>query len=103
MNCLIEDFIINNPNGLHARPGAFFVDTLKPFKSEVKICNTHRGEKQVNARSLLSLMVLGIKQGHNVRVLFRETMRPKRWKRCETPLRQVWVNNVLKENLFNKK
>ncbi|TCL06631.1 phosphotransferase system HPr (HPr) family protein [Sodalis ligni] len=68
MNCLIEDFIINNPNGLHARPGAFFVDTLKPFKSEVKICNTHRGEKQVNARSLLSLMVLGIKQGHNVRV-----------------------------------
>ena len=67
-NCLVEDFIINNPNGLHARPGAFFVDTIKPFKSEVKISNTHRGPKQVNARSLLNLMVLGIKKGHSVRV-----------------------------------
>ncbi|MDA5483315.1 HPr family phosphocarrier protein [Yersinia intermedia] len=68
---LIADFIINNPNGLHARPGAFLVNVLKPFKSEVKITNTNRDTKIVNARSLLNLMVLGIKKGHNIRVFIR--------------------------------
>ncbi|WP_145574478.1 HPr family phosphocarrier protein [Yersinia alsatica] len=70
-NKLVADFIINNPNGLHARPGAFLVAALKPFKSEVKITNTNRDSKIVNAKSLLSLMALGVKKGHNIRVFIQ--------------------------------
>lgn len=65
---LVADFQINNPNGLHARPGAYLVAALKPFTSEVKITNTDRPGKTVSARSLLNLMVLGIKRGHHVRI-----------------------------------
>lgn len=65
---LVADFQINNPNGLHARPGAYLVAALKPFSSDVKMSNIDRPGKTVNARSLLSLMVLGIKRGHHVRI-----------------------------------
>ena len=55
-------FIIKNEHGLHARPGANLVATLKPFKCEVKIAN--------NAKSLMALMSLGIKKGHEVNIVF---------------------------------
>ncbi|WP_312951558.1 HPr family phosphocarrier protein [Superficieibacter sp.] len=63
-------FIIRNENGLHARPGAHFVATLKPFSCAVKVANLSRDEKRVNAKSLMALLSLGIKKGHEIRVEF---------------------------------
>ncbi|WP_414165671.1 HPr family phosphocarrier protein [Superficieibacter sp. BNK-5] len=63
-------FIIRNENGLHARPGATFVSTLKPFACSVTVANLSRSDKFVNAKSLMALMSLGIKRGHEIRVEF---------------------------------
>lgn len=63
-------FIIRNENGLHARPGATFVSVLKPFACSVTVANLSRGDKAVNAKSLMALMSLGIKKGHEIQVEF---------------------------------
>lgn len=69
-NCSAR-FVIKNEHGLHARPGANFVTTLKPFKCIVKIANLARSNNYVNAKSLMALMSLGIKKGHEVNIIFQ--------------------------------
>ncbi len=51
---------IHHKVGLHARPAALFVQAAKPFQSNIKV--TH-GEKQANAKSILSVLALGAEQG----------------------------------------
>lgn len=46
--------------GLHARPAARFVKTAKGYSSEIKVL---KDGKEANAKSSLSLMTLGAKQG----------------------------------------
>jgi phosphocarrier protein HPr len=52
--------IIHHKVGLHARPAAQFVQTAKQFRSNIKV--TH-GEKEANAKSILSVLALGAEQG----------------------------------------
>lgn len=54
---------ITNPTGLHARPAALFVQIAGKFTSSVWIC---KGEKKVNAKSIMGLMSLAISQGSEV-------------------------------------
>ena len=54
---------INNKTGLHARPAALFAKEASAFKSTIMII---KGEKNVNAKSIISIMGLGVKQGENV-------------------------------------
>ncbi|EGG6881216.1 HPr family phosphocarrier protein [Salmonella enterica] len=63
-------FVIKNEHGIHARPGAHFVAALKPYRCTVKIANLARSNNYVNAKSLMALMSLGIKKGHEVNILF---------------------------------
>lgn len=51
------DFNITNENGLHTRPGALLVKACKGFSSSVTVT---KGERTVNAKSLMKLMGLGI-------------------------------------------
>jgi phosphotransferase system HPr (HPr) family protein len=52
---LRQTFIMNNPNGLHARPCALLVKTLRPFQCQVTVeCRGLRA----NAASILGLMSL---------------------------------------------
>lgn len=51
---------VNHEVGLHARPAALFVQTAKQFNCDVKV--TH-GEKEGNAKSILSVLALGVAQG----------------------------------------
>ncbi|WP_041394895.1 HPr family phosphocarrier protein [Photobacterium profundum] len=51
------DFNITNENGLHTRPGALLVKACKVFSSSVTVT---KGERTVNAKSLMKLMGLGI-------------------------------------------
>ncbi|EFM2180900.1 HPr family phosphocarrier protein [Escherichia coli] len=61
---------MKNEHGIHARPGAYMVNILKPFNCAVKIANLSRNDHYVNAKSLMALMSLGIKNGHEVIVIF---------------------------------
>jgi phosphotransferase system HPr (HPr) family protein len=51
---------VHHEVGLHARPAAVFVRTAKQFCSAIKV--TH-GEREANAKSILSVLALGVDQG----------------------------------------
>ncbi len=51
---------IRNKVGLHARPAALFVRTAGKFKSKVSAVKDGR---EVNAKSILSVLTLGAEQG----------------------------------------
>jgi phosphocarrier protein HPr len=51
---------VHNKVGLHARPAALFVQTAKPFKSDIKIAH---GEREANAKSILGVLTLGVERG----------------------------------------
>jgi phosphocarrier protein HPr len=57
--------IIRNKVGLHARPAALFVQTASKFKSKVSAV---KDEREVNAKSILSVLTLGAEQGAVVTV-----------------------------------
>ncbi len=56
-----ENIKITNKTGLHARPAAKFVQKANKFDSEIRI---HFNEKEVNAKSIMGVMSLGISQGN---------------------------------------
>jgi Phosphotransferase System HPr (HPr) Family len=58
-------YTINSENGIHARPAGILVKKISGFKSDVKF---FKGEKEANAKSLLSIMGLGIKDGEKLDV-----------------------------------
>jgi phosphotransferase system HPr (HPr) family protein len=61
------DVIVTLPDDvdLHARPAADFVRTAMRFSSDVWVSN---GEREVDAKSLLSILALGAKRGTSVRL-----------------------------------
>jgi phosphocarrier protein len=50
---------VRNKVGLHARPAALFVQAAQKFNCDLKV--TH-GEREGNAKSILSVLSLGIDQ-----------------------------------------
>lgn len=60
-----KEFIISNEAGLHARPAARLIKTAGGFVSDVHII---RDEKIGNAKSLLSVLALGIFMGTRITV-----------------------------------
>jgi phosphotransferase system HPr (HPr) family protein len=63
---LAKSFVIENEVGLHARPAAMFVQTAAKYKSIIRVKNTTRQTPFVDAKSLLSLMGLGVTKGHGI-------------------------------------
>ncbi len=61
-----KDLLIENPTGLHARPAKIFVNTAKQFKSDIRV---HHGEKKANAKSMISMLTLGVESGSRIRVV----------------------------------
>lgn len=57
-------FTLTGASGLHARPAALFVQTVQRFPdTEVMV---RKGDREVNARSLLSVLSLGAAAGSEV-------------------------------------
>jgi phosphotransferase system HPr (HPr) family protein len=56
------------PRGLHARPAALFVQTAAKFKAKIKVRNATRGTPFMDAKSILSVMGLGIAKEHEIEV-----------------------------------
>lgn len=59
-------FKIKNAHGLHARPGAMLVAEAKKFESTIKVCNLNGDGKAVNAKSLMKVIAMGVKRGHEL-------------------------------------
>ncbi len=60
---------ITNPVGLHARPAALFVRTAAGFQSTIRLRNLSRDpSREADAKSILSLMTLGVEHGHEILV-----------------------------------
>ena len=59
------DLVLRNPTGLHARPAKVFVTTAKQFESDIRV---QHGEKEVNAKSAISILTLGVECGGEIRI-----------------------------------
>jgi phosphocarrier protein HPr len=57
--------VVADPVGLHARPAAVFAQTASKFQATVEVLAKGR---KVNAKSLLSLLTLGVTQGESVTI-----------------------------------
>lgn len=62
------ELTVMHPVGLHARPAAAFVRMASSFPCEIKIRNLTAESPLVNAKSILSVLTLGVNQGHRVLV-----------------------------------
>ena len=60
------EYVITDPVGIHARPAGILVKEIKKFAGSTVTIT--KGEKSVNARKLMALMGMGIKQGDTVTV-----------------------------------
>ncbi|MBS1157460.1 MAG: phosphoenolpyruvate--protein phosphotransferase [Proteobacteria bacterium] len=60
-----EPVVVPNTVGLHARPAAALVNAAKAYASEIRL---RRGTRDVNAKSLVSIMSLGVRQGDAVQL-----------------------------------
>lgn len=61
----IISLIVNHKVGLHLVPASLFVKTASGFKSDIKVVNN---EKTANAKSILSILTLGVYQGTKIQV-----------------------------------
>ena len=61
-----KDVTVQNNVGLHARPATFFVQKANSYKSSVWI---EKGDRRVNAKSLLGVLSMGISKGTTITIL----------------------------------
>jgi phosphocarrier protein FPr len=68
-NLLSIQLTVKNKLGLHARPAARFVQTAGKFPQEtILVSNLTTKTGQVNAKSINSVITLGVRQGHQIEV-----------------------------------
>lgn len=58
-----KEVIIKNETGLHARPAGRFVNKTKNYASDIRLINDN---KEINAKSIMSVMALGAKKGKTI-------------------------------------
>ena len=58
-------YTIKTPVGLHARHAGLIVKEAKLYQSAITVIH---GERQADARHLMALMTLGVKQGNVLKV-----------------------------------
>lgn len=63
---LEQTFVIKNKTGLHARPASLFVRKAGSFKSKI---NLKKGNRVIDAKSIISLLSLGVGQGDEVTLI----------------------------------
>ena len=64
---LSEEFVLNNPYGLHARPASVFVQTAMEFQSDVQVCNLSNN-MTADGKSVLSMLMLAAPVGTRIRI-----------------------------------
>jgi multiphosphoryl transfer protein len=62
------ELVLHNEHGLHARPAARFVETVRRFDAEVRVRNITVEGAPVSGRSVSALSTLGVPAGHHIEV-----------------------------------
>jgi phosphocarrier protein HPr len=62
------ELTVNHPVGLHARPASDFVRLAMKYPCDIKVRNLDGQDKLVSAKSILSVLTLGVQQGNRVRI-----------------------------------
>ncbi|HJF32060.1 MAG TPA: phosphocarrier protein HPr [Sporosarcina psychrophila] len=60
-----KQFTVTDANGIHARPASILVSTANKFQSEISLVHN---EKNVNLKSILGVMSLGIGLGEEFKI-----------------------------------
>ncbi len=61
-----REVVITNNSGLHARPATFFIQKANCYKSSIWV---EKGDRKVNAKSLLGVLSLGIAKGMTITLI----------------------------------
>ncbi len=61
-----KEVTVTNNVGLHARPATFFIQKSNEFKSSIWV---DKGDRRINAKSLLGILSLGIVKGTNIKII----------------------------------
>ncbi len=61
-----RDIVITNTIGLHASPASFFIQKASTYKASIWI---ERGDRKVNAKSLLGVLSLGIAKNMTITLI----------------------------------
>ncbi len=61
-----KEIIVQNKEGLHARPATFFIQKANEFKASIWV---EKDERKVNAKSLLGVLSLGITRGTTITLI----------------------------------
>ncbi len=59
---------VSHPAGLHARPASLFVQTANKFESEIQVQNLTDESDIANAKSILTVLTLGVMQDHEIEI-----------------------------------
>ena len=62
----VKEVMVQNQEGLHARPATFFIQKANEFKSSIWV---EKEERRVNAKSLLGVLSLGIVGGTKIDII----------------------------------
>ena len=65
---MIERMVLNCSNGLHARPASDFVRQAASFSCNVFVRNVSSSSDWVNAKSILSILGLGVENNHTIEI-----------------------------------
>ena len=79
-----KQFVFSNGEGLHARPAAQLVAAATPFKSDLSL---EFKEKNVNLKSILGVMSLGVAAGSTISVIANGEDEEEAMKKLEELLR----------------
>ena len=62
----IQNYIIKNKTGLHARPASMFVKMTSQFKCDVRL---RKGENEIDAKSMIAVLTLEAGQGSTISII----------------------------------
>ena len=66
MKRIEKELVINNSQGLHARPAAIFVQIANTFDSSIKI---EKEGEIVDGKSIIAILSLGVSKGTKVKLI----------------------------------
>ena len=80
---------VTNPSGLHARPAALFIQTVKKYDVKLTVTNRTESPEPVLIKGMISVMLLGAKQGDE---LFLQATGPEK-EAVLAELKQLFLDN----------
>lgn len=59
------EFVVTDPQGIHARPAGLLVKEVKKFESNISV---FKGARKGDLKKIFTVMALGVKQGETIKV-----------------------------------